>query len=241
MRLILLIISLLFAQCTFAQVKEDVVYLNDGTELRGEIIYQDSAQVKIKIYGGSVFMVQRSEIDKIVREPKEQEATDTSPFFIKQRGFWMQMNIGLPFGRNISNRFTAGFSWNAIAGYQRFPALRMGVGTGLDFYHSEAIFMPIFCRVAGDVFQTPVTPIYFVDIGYGRNLQDDMGQRVYHGGWLVNIGTGVRINTKTRSNFNLVVSYKLQNAGLTVYDRFGVSYEERYQFNRVETKFVWGF
>ena len=54
----------------FAQPLEDVVYLKDGTIVRGTIIEQIPGEsLKIQTQGGSVFLYALEEIAKIVKEP----------------------------------------------------------------------------------------------------------------------------------------------------------------------------
>ena len=54
----------------FAQPLEDVVYLKDGTIVRGIIIEQIPGEsLKIQTQGGSVFLYTLDEIAKIVKEP----------------------------------------------------------------------------------------------------------------------------------------------------------------------------
>ena len=54
----------------FAQTLEDVVYLKDGTIVRGTIIEQIPGEsLKIQTQGGSVFLYTLEEIAKIVKEP----------------------------------------------------------------------------------------------------------------------------------------------------------------------------
>ena len=47
---------------------EDVVYLKNGSILRGMIIEMNNERVKIEILGGSVFAFQMTEVEKITRE-----------------------------------------------------------------------------------------------------------------------------------------------------------------------------
>ena len=54
----------------FAQPLEDVVYLKDGTIVRGIIVEQIPGEsLKIQTQGGSVFLYTLDEIAKIVKEP----------------------------------------------------------------------------------------------------------------------------------------------------------------------------
>ena len=53
-------------------IQEDVVYLHNGSIIRGEITERVIGDhLKIEIVGGSVFVYKESEIEKITREPKK--------------------------------------------------------------------------------------------------------------------------------------------------------------------------
>ena len=68
----ILISCLTFVATTplFAQLLEDVVYLKDGTIVRGTIIEQIPGEsLKIQTQGGSTFLYTLEEIAKIVKEP----------------------------------------------------------------------------------------------------------------------------------------------------------------------------
>lgn len=68
--LLLLLISILYSG--FSQEYKDVVYLKDGSVIKGTIIEQiPNEQVKIKTEGGSIFVYRFSDIEKITKEREE--------------------------------------------------------------------------------------------------------------------------------------------------------------------------
>lgn len=71
-KLNLLILTLFVSVIAFSQQNNlvDVVYLKNGSILRGIIIEQvPNEQIKLQTSDGSVFVYQTDEIEKIVREP----------------------------------------------------------------------------------------------------------------------------------------------------------------------------
>lgn len=69
---------LIFTSLSFASTQEDVIYKKDGSILRGTLIEQnfETGTYKIEIHGGSVFVIQQSDISKITKEaPFEQNNT----------------------------------------------------------------------------------------------------------------------------------------------------------------------
>ena len=64
----------------FAQPLEDVVYLKDGTIVRGTIIEQIPGEsLKIQTQGGSMFLYALEEIAKIVKEPVLEPEVEAEP------------------------------------------------------------------------------------------------------------------------------------------------------------------
>lgn len=71
---ILLVSILLIGICAFAQEMSDVVYLKNGSMVKGTIIEQvPNEQLSIKTRDGSVFVYKFSEIEKIVKEEQKEE------------------------------------------------------------------------------------------------------------------------------------------------------------------------
>ena len=67
---LLLICSVFGATCVWANALEDVIYKKDGSVLRGTLIEQDfsNGKYKIQLNGGSVFSVDKADIEKIGKE-----------------------------------------------------------------------------------------------------------------------------------------------------------------------------
>ena len=67
---LLLICSVFGATCVYANALEDVIYKKDGSVLRGTLIEQDfsNGKYKIQLNGGSVFSVDKADIEKIGKE-----------------------------------------------------------------------------------------------------------------------------------------------------------------------------
>lgn len=76
-------IIILMGGASMALASEDVIYKNDGSILRGALIEQDFANghYKIQLLGGSVFSVNKNDIQKISKEPslssKVQQTNDS--------------------------------------------------------------------------------------------------------------------------------------------------------------------
>lgn len=228
---------------SMAQTYEDVVYLQNGGILRGKVLpNDDSTTVKVEILGGSVFVVASDDVKYVKKERSQGLAPSKGPVTISQKGMWGEINMGLPVGRDVFGNFVVGFSTNFMVGYQFQPKFRLGYGTGIDVYNFGATFFPNYLRISGDFFEKPITPIYFLDLGYGSALKTDVGQVEYTGGFLTNVGTGFKFHTRGRAYWKMSIAYKTQAAKETRFDfRDGISYETRTRFNRIEYKLALGF
>ena len=68
-KIMLLFVLLLGTTFTFAQNMQDVVYLNNGSVIRGTVLEsRPDGDVKIKTFDGSVFVYAMSEVSKITKE-----------------------------------------------------------------------------------------------------------------------------------------------------------------------------
>lgn len=70
MRLAIIFLLVIMSHIIHANLLEDVIYKKDGTILRGTLIEQDFAngKYKIQLTGGSVFSVDKNDIEKIGKE-----------------------------------------------------------------------------------------------------------------------------------------------------------------------------
>ena len=59
---------LLWTVAVMAQHYEEVVYLKNGSRIKGKVVEMTSEQVKVEIYDGSVFVYKLDEIEKVIKE-----------------------------------------------------------------------------------------------------------------------------------------------------------------------------
>lgn len=109
-----MIFSLLLAsQLTMAQDLEDVIYKKDGSVLRGEIIEQDFelGRYKIQLQGGSVFVINKDDINKISKESSYNtvDALPQHPMVMASQPITNKKNL-----KNVFFIGTMGKSWTDI-------------------------------------------------------------------------------------------------------------------------------
>lgn len=193
-------------------LEEDVVYLRNGSILRGKITEQIPGEsVTIVTFDGSEFQLNTSEVDKIVREPSQYTRIkvryngDVVPIvYDASRGFYKGYSIGL-----AVNESNGSFTVQTRGGYKWRHWLHTGLVSGLDPYNAGLI-IPVAAEVRGDLFQKAVTPFYFVQGGYGITATQSLSHRVYNGGGLFHAGVGLTFKTRTSVDYQLSVGYKWQ-------------------------------
>lgn len=151
MRKILYAIAFLFLVVSYSYSQgrtQDVVYLKNGSVIRGLIIEQvPNKSIKVQTRDESIFVYQMDEIEKLGKEE------DTSYSFKKilgpkrtydikgYRGF---LDLGYTTGDDGCIQFTTSH------GYQLNPYFFFGAGTGVSYFTGELVYI----QEAGDVVGT---------------------------------------------------------------------------------------
>jgi hypothetical protein len=211
--LLVLFMALFYPLTTSAQRgQEDVLYLKNGSILRGKITELNADTISIEILGGSVFVFPSSEARGISREKK--------PVRYKESGYLFVLETGLLAGRspgNNLNRANTGinsFTLQCVNGHEFKPELALGIGTGIDSYQNFTTF-PVYLRLSGSLSQISkkFSPMYILDGGYGfysRFFNSGSSNNTGYGGLMLNPAAGVRIRLSNRSSFILNAGYRFQ-------------------------------
>ncbi len=232
LKLIFLCLGCFISLSTLAQKNsEDVIYLKDGSVLRGEIIEMNDDQIKIQILGGSILVYDRSEMDRMEKQApifngklKERYMKTKGVYYLGETGFlWQNPYEDAP-GVNIQ----------AAAGYMWSPQLATGIGIGASAY-LDYFLMPIYLDLRSQLTET----IYaFVDIGYGIKTNKREDYVTDRGGFMINPGIGFKFNTKSKHAWLLSFGYQYQNAKEVYYRGWDGAYVERdYHFKRLSMRF----
>ena len=225
---------------------EDVIYLKNGNVYRGLIIEQvPNVSMKIQTYGGNIFSVAISDVEKITKEKRimdEREFHPRDPFYehprypmdslrkkfpVKRRGYFFQSQLLI---ENLQGgvRIVNGYKFNRFA--------YLGVGIGVDrvfsapYTHSNiplsrndyaGFYFPLYLYYSGDFFNKRITPFYALEAGYAMgpgNTNFDNGTnfgRQMRGGAMGSLGLGVKINTRRRVNLSLLMNMNFKQTHFT--------------------------
>lgn len=229
----LIISNLLFGQTTNW---EEVVYLKNGSVIRGTIIEQvPNKTIKIQTKDRNIFVYNMDEVEKIAKEEikQETEATKSSDkkfdnASVKESGFSNITEIGGIFGVGNSVqtnpntddiRFTNKtnlFSLTTINGYQinRHGFIGLGMGTEVGKY---AINVPLFLDGRYYILKKRVTPFLAFGAGYALTwLRMSTQVNFTKGGALAYSLAGVRIYISKNVSWVMGLGYRFQHGYSTI-------------------------
>jgi len=218
--LIILIISLLqsiaFSQETTPVKSKDLVYLKDGSTLRGTIIEQVPNQyLKIGIVGGTVVELNMSEVKRI-KADKSNYVFNPDGSNSKFKGFYTGYNVQAMLGQagesEFEQRLVVGAGIQYSLGHQFNKYVSLGGGIGLQLY--DRVFGDIFMQARGFLPKGKVSPTLAVDAGYGVPLVlSGIGNNATRqkGGISMRPSIGLRIATRNRADILIDAGYQIQH------------------------------
>jgi len=217
------------AQTTY----EDVLYLKNGSILRGIIIEQvPNESLKIQTKDRNVFVYKMDEVLKIAKEEVPVIKKGREPLTkdnIKNHGY---INITeIVFARNILNNdgseavtgnstddLVPSIGVQTVNGYLFNPWFSAGLGIGLHQY-SDLIFVPIFADVRLNFINGPTSPFFSFGVGYSFTAKEIYGyntNRDYFGGTYFNPAFGIKFNMRKTKGMAFSIGYRHQDVRINV-------------------------
>ncbi len=174
-KLILLVSIFLFSICAFAQESKDVVYLKNGSVIKGEITEMiPNKHIKIKTADGSLFVYSFTEIEKT-----EKEIVENSPFTkvstVAKGGYYSDYFNKSSFGVAIGGGGILGLT------YRYFPTEKIGIEGGV-FYRPT-----IYEDYYGDIQYSSAVMFAFGPVFYLKTSMNEKG-RIKKNGISVKVG-----------------------------------------------------
>lgn len=237
----LLTIGLLaFCMNAEAQYYEEVIYLKNGSVLRGDVLEQTQEEIKIKIAGGSVLVYKMSEVERIAKEEKKfKEKKQSKDFTVQDTGYYHSVTFGLLPGQGEFGNFAFGGSLHYVFGYQYKPIIGAGIGIGADSYIYSEIrnVIPVYLEVRGYLKNQPFAPYYSLQAGYGFALVNDTWNMTdATGGIMIHPKVGFRFPSRTNAAFTTEIGYLFQKASFT-FDDWQGRYQDDVNFRRISVRF----
>jgi len=213
-----IILSLFLISSTVHAQKdlEDVVYLENGSIIRGKIIeYNKDGNIKIETLGGSILVYPSTDVVKIKKEPQKNRPTKSRkrPNHIpKEKDIYLSIMGGTMLGINEWGAPVPGISAKATLGWHFNRFIGIGGGVGLMILGQES-FAPIYANIRSCFMKKSVSLFADVNIGYGLPLlinnswlRDFKAQ----GGLYIRPSIGVRLPATRRTHTTLDLGYVIQ-------------------------------
>jgi len=232
---------------TFAQnYNQDVVYLKNGSIIRGVIIEQiPNKTIKIETPDRSLFVLEMDDIEKITKEADNRYANDRNNSRNYNRNnegnyggnWWQDKSYGYSNGYGMQTGYKGivelGYQFgvgdygmdrlklNVINGYQINPYFSLGIGTGVRYYlDAEELLIPFFGDFRVNFMDNNISPYLSLGVGYSFDASDSFSSV----GFLLNPTVGVSIKISNKSAINVGVGYEMQR--VKGYDYYGDSSSE---------------
>jgi hypothetical protein len=211
---------------------QDVVYLKNGSIIRGELVAEPAAgTVKIETVGRNLFVFRDAEVEKVTRELVR--AVFKYPY---STGYVNMTEVGLSVGNSygLNEGRKEDITLQTFNGYQFASYLALGLTAGVDAY-SRITLLPLGLGLRGDLTKTKVRPYYGLDAGYAvdwLNNPRQPGNRRGGGGFFWSPGLGLKFSTRKNHAFLINLAYRQQKTTLENPFDNGTSVTEN-RFNRV--------
>jgi hypothetical protein len=235
MKKILLFFAFLMFVCAgYAQNYQEVVYLKNGSVIRGTVIEQaPGAYIKVQTSDGSVFAYNYSDVEKIVKDGTVAKSKSynrsNSGLRLGYKGF---VDFGYSVG--VGDYGADRIEFSTTHGVQINKYIFAGAGVGVNyFYDSESVGIPIYAAARYTVLDKRITPFVEAKVGYAVGDVD---------GVYASPSIGCRFRMGNKSAFNVSVGYTLMSTEVTTVYKSGrhYNYEENTEIASALT-FLVGF
>lgn len=211
---------LLFALITTVSVGQsnyqDVVYLKNGSIIRGVIIEQvPNKSIKIKTADENVFVYQIDEIEKLTKEPYKGKSSSSFNNTGLKTGYKGIAELAYQIGTGDYGMDR--LKLNIINGYQINPYFSLGFGTGLRYYFdAEAALIPFFADFRANFINYKISPYLSLGVGYSFDATNDFDGV----GFLLNPTVGASFKVSDKSAINVGLGYEIQKIDFYYYDGY---------------------
>jgi hypothetical protein len=216
---VLLILFFFLPIVLLAQKKgwQDVVYLKNGSIIRGHLRDSDNAPetIRIETIGRNLFVFKKEEVARVARKFAHPEFV-----YPYTQGYINITEAGLSVGnRSVIDQFSetsrsVDFTLQTFNGYQFHSALALGLTTALDTY-GKMTLLPVGLGLRGDITKNKVRPYYGFDAGYALDwLNNPRLPGNYNGGRFWSPTFGLKFNSRKTHSFILNIGYRHQKASI---------------------------
>ncbi|MEI6884099.1 MAG: hypothetical protein WCO02_06405 [Bacteroidota bacterium] len=210
-------LSLILPYCLHAQSQEDdVVYLNNGTFLRGKIIeLVPDHSLWICLSGKDTLCVDLVDVKVIRKENHLPVSIIISSPDAKESGytFMCELNFGLGLLEGIDRYKDPPQSQYSVMlsvfnGFRFSPIILLGLGTGLEVWNNR-IFLPFYIDFRANFLRTENSPFIYLNTGYSIGWKSgDYGLGL--GGAMAGLGVGAKFRVSSKNLMTIALGYHFQ-------------------------------
>ena len=205
----------------------DILYLKDGSILRGKILeYRPNENIKMQILGDSLTLtIPQNVVKKLVQEIKKEKKliTNTPKIYeFRERGWYGFLGLqALPYRHSVSyNRVSNNFGYglNGAFGYRFHRIFGVAVGGGVEQLYNKSLHVLYHTNIEmrGHFLKSYNSPFYSLAVGYAKPQSDQQaGILKTDGGLYFYPALGYRLGANSGTNFTIDVGFRFQNAGYT--------------------------
>ena len=236
---ILLTIALILCMLNiYSQKTLDVLYLKNGSVIKGTLLEISDNQYKIRAIDKNTFVFKSAEVDKFLKEAPVFEGR-------KKDGFGFTMEAGFLVGSQ-KNEYDAPFSFDCLVNYTHNVHQIFSAGTGVEFIGQT--YCPVFAEYKIIISDKKTTPFIFFRGGALSHLgKDDVTGsgsssiiETYKGGASFGMGTGISW-AKEDSETYLSFGFRYAETSYTTENKSHVTNKYSTYFKRLEIKLGFKF
>lgn len=218
------------------QTQEDVVYLENGSIIRGKVLeYNPKGEIKIEITGGSILVYDASQVVKMEKQDVVQKTTSSTSETKEKpkahrppsKGIYHSIMAGTLMGLGEWGDPVPGVSLGYTVGYNFHHLIGVGGGLGIMLLGEHPI-IPIYANIRSYFLKTSASPFVDMNIGYGIALNSvagplgggsSLGQvQTSLGGLYLRPSIGFRFPSRKRTHVTMDFGYVIQFAQYTYLD-----------------------
>lgn len=226
------IISILFPSIVLAQTT-DMVYLNNGSIIKGRLVEQNSDNFEVETCCGSLYVFDKSEVLKI-------EVVDMPmPGYIKNKGYFNYTSMGLLAGSENDDKRSI-FSFLMEHHYQINQYISFGGVMGVEFYNESVSPLGGVVKL---VLPGHGMSAFFVGLSGGHLMPLEDAENVDYyeiidtkGGPFVNAELGLIIPSKSNTNMFIGLGYRYNELNYVREDWYYGDIERKVSYNRLSLK-----
>ena len=236
MRIIVLAILFALAIPVLSQKgAEQILVLNNGSRISGIIVNDTSGNYLLKLSAPQVISVPGSWVSSVETMGKKQHR------YSQGSGYYLRFGLSMLLGKSEESESNM-LSISLSNGFKFRNGLMIGIGSGIE--EMTMPLLPVYSEVHYHPFNSHVSPFIYLKSGYAFSLQGDDENNYWYGysreskgGFLLNTGAGILLQTWEKVGINIALGYRFQQVSVNEDSNWSSSsYVTEYvtRFNRIE-------